>query len=235
MTCLKSLPVIFLFFSMAVHAQQPYWLDEKVSEDNKLPMHSSFFVYANQQEALADDWKTSANYLNLDGTWKFKWVEKPADLPANFYEEGFDDSRWDNFKIPATWEVNGYGYPIYVNIGYEFENIMKPNPPIVPLSYDPTGVYRKEITISKYLQDKQTILHIGSAKSNVSVWVNGKYAGYGEDSKLPSEFDITSLLHEGKNVIALKVMRWCDGTYLEGQDFWRLGGIMRDCGVMDKK
>lgn len=223
-----SLGLIF-FFSAIVNAQQPPWLNEKVSEENRMPMHASYFVYENEQQAKTDNWKQSANYLNLNGDWKFKWVEKPADLPENFQAVKFNDSKWDNFKIPATWEVNGYGYPIYVNIGYEFQNIMKPNPPIVPLSFDPTGVYRKEITIDNKWNGKQIILHIGSAKSNLSVWINGKYTGYGEDSKLPSEFDITPFVKTGKNLIALKVMRWSDGTYLEGQDFWRLGGIMRDC------
>ncbi len=226
---IKTALFLFLFSSVLVHAQQPHWLDERVSEENRMPMHASYFVYENEQSAKNNNWKQSANYLNLDGDWKFKWVEKPADLPAGFEAAGFNDSKWDNFKIPATWEVNGYGYPIYVNIGYEFQNIMKANPPMVPLSYDPTAVYRREITIDNKWKGKQILLHIGSAKSNVSVWVNGKYAGYGEDSKLPSEFDVSPFLKPGKNLIALKVMRWCDGTYLEGQDFWRMGGIMRDC------
>ena len=230
----RILFVICLFlFSGLLHAQtkssKPFWLDEKVNEDNRMPMHSSYFVFENEQLARTNDWKQSANYLNLNGEWKFKWVEKPDDLPKSFEAIGFDDSGWDKFRIPATWEVNGYGFPIYVNVGYEFQNIMRPNPPIVPLTYDPTGVYRREITINDSWKGKQMILHIGCAKSNLMVWVNGKYVGYGEDSKLPSEFDVTPFLNPGKNLICLKVMRWCDGTYLEGQDFWRMGGINRDC------
>lgn len=170
-----------LFSSALVHAQQPNWLNEKVSEVNRLPMHATYFVYIDEQAAKNNNWQQSADYVNLNGNWKFKWVEKPADLPANFEAIEFDDSKWDNFKVPATWEVNGYGYPIYVNIGFEFENIMKPNPPIVPLSYDPSAVYRKEITIDDKRNGKQIILHIGAAKSNLSVWINGKYTGYGED------------------------------------------------------
>ena len=227
------LSVLLLLGAGCLNAQtksdQPFWLNEKISEDNRLPMHASYFVYENEQLANKGDWRQSANYLDLDGTWKFKWVEKPDDLPKNFESAGFDDNGWDNFRIPATWEMNGYGYPIYVNVGYEFQNIMKPNPPIVPLSYDPTGVYRREITLNENWKGKQIILHIGSAKSNITVWVNGKYVGYGEDSKLPSEFDVTSFLNPGKNLVCLRVMRWCDGTYLEGQDFWRMGGINRDC------
>lgn len=207
----------------------PFWLNELVNEENRMPMHASYFVYENDALAVQGDWKQSANYLNLNGAWKFKWVEKPDDLPANFEATGFNDTGWDTFQIPATWEVNGYGYPIYVNVGYEFQNLMRANPPIVPLTYDPTGVYRREITINDAWKGKQVILHIGSAKSNLMVWVNGKYVGYGEDGKLSSEFDVTPFLNPGKNLICLKVMRWCDGTYLEGQDFWRVSGIMRDC------
>lgn len=217
-------------FSKAQTTQcQPFWQNERINEENRLPMHASYFVYENEQLAQKDDWKKSANYLNLNGEWKFKWVEKPDDLPKNFESTGFNDTGWDKFRIPATWEINGYGYPIYVNIGYEFQNIMKPNPPIVPMDINGTGVYRREISIGENWKGKQVILHIGSAKSNLMVWVNGKYVGYGEDSKLPSEFDVTSFLNPGKNLICLKLMRWCDGTYLEGQDFWRMSGINRDC------
>lgn len=220
---------LLLLSSFLAKAQQPFWLNEKINEDNRLPMHASYFVYENEPAAQKNDWTQSANYINLNGTWKFKWVEKPDDLPQNFQATNFDDASWDNFKIPATWETNGYGYPIYVNIGYAFQNIMKPNPPIVPLTHDPTGVYRREITIGNDWNGKQILLHIGSAKSNLMVWVNGKYVGYGEDGKLPSEFDITQYVQPGKNLIVMKVMRWSDGSYLEGQDFWRLSGIMRDC------
>ena len=224
-----SLLLLTGFINAQTKTNQPFWLNERVSEENRMPMHASYFTFENEQLAKKGDWKQSTNYFNLNGDWKFKWVERPDDLPKNFESNGFDDSSWAKFRIPATWEVNGYGYPIYVNVGYEFENIMKPNPPIVPLTFDPTGVYRREIILNNDWKEKQVILHIGSAKSNLSVWVNGKYVGYGEDSKLPSEFDVTPFLSLGKNLICLKVMRWCDGTYLEGQDFWRMGGINRDC------
>jgi len=217
------------FLNAQTKQEKPFWLNERINEENRLPMHASFFVFENEQLARKGDWKQSANYQSLNGEWKFKWVEKPDDLSKHFESTGFDDSSWDKFQIPATWEVNGYGIPIYVNVGYEFQNLMKPNPPIVPMDFNPTGVYRREITISDGWKGKQVILHIGSAKSNLSVWVNGKYVGYGEDSKLPSEFDVTSFLNPGKNLICMKLMRWCDGTYLEGQDFWRMSGINRDC------
>ena len=223
--------IILLLAPFVSFGQSP-WLDEKVSEINRFSIRASYYVFPDVQAAKKKDWKKSAFYLNLNGKWRFQWVEKPDDLSQNFWDISFDDSKWDLFTIPATWEVNGYGYPIYVNVGYEFQNIMKLNPPIVPLSYNPTGVYRKEIHLDESWIGKQLILHIGAAKSNLSVWVNGQYTGYGEDSKLPSEFDISPYIKTGKNIIVLKVMRWCDGTYLEGQDFWRMGGIMRDCYIM---
>ena len=204
------------------------WLDETKNEENRMPMHSSFFVFENEAIANKNDWQQSDNYLSLNGNWKFKWVEKPADLPAKFESVNFDDSKWPSFKVPANWEVNGYSFPIYSSAGFEFTYLMRPNPPIVPMEEDPTAVYRREITLPDNFKNKNIVLHIGAAKSNIAVWVNGKYVGYGEDGKLPSEFDVTTYLQPGKNLIVLKIMRWCDGTYLEDQDMWRLSGITRD-------
>ncbi|WP_026063125.1 glycoside hydrolase family 2 TIM barrel-domain containing protein [Pedobacter arcticus] len=223
--------VILLLFVDPISAQQPFWLDEGKSEENRLPMHASFYVFENLEKAIENDWKTSANYKSLNGDWKFNWSENPASLPKDFMQTALDDKNWDVIKVPSNWELNGYGYPIYVNRGYEFENEEKTNltPPIVPMQNNPTAIYRKQITIDSKWDGKQIILHLGAVKSNVQVWVNGKYVGYGEDSKLPSEFDLTSFVKTGTNLIALKVMRWSDATYLEGQDFWRLSGITRDC------
>jgi beta-galactosidase len=218
-----------LLLVSVTYAQKPFWLDEQKSEENRLPMHADYFVYETEAQAKANKWQQSPNYISLNGDWKFTWSERPADIPAGFETVGFDDSQWKTFKVPANFEVNGYGYPIYVNIGWEFQDRMKANPPIVPLDVDPTAVYRREIVIGENWNNKQVILHIGAAKSNLQLWVNGKYTGYGEDSKLPQEFDITSFIKPGKNLIVMKIMRWCDGTYLEGQDFWRMSGITRDC------
>lgn len=226
----------FLFCSQQrVFAQKPVWVDETANEQNRLPMHASFYAFANEAEARLDDWKKSSNYLNLNGDWKFKWVEKPGDLPKDFQSVTFHDADWQTFPVPANWEVNGYGYPVYVNIGYEFQHIQKPAPPLVPMHYNPTGVYRREVVIDESWRGKKLILHIGAAKSNLAVWVNGRYVGYGEDSKLPQEFDVTPHAKPGKNLIVLKLMRWCDGTYLEGQDTWRLSGITRDCYLVARE
>ena len=222
---------VFLLVNIAAKAQKPYWLDETVNEVNRMPMHASYFVFENEQAVLKNDWKTSTNYQSLNGLWKFKWAERPIDLPIGVEHEQFDDSKWKDFPVPANWEMNGYGFPIYTTDGFEFAYLMnkKVDPPLVPMDFNPTAVYRRAVTLPANWKEKQVILHIGAAKSNLTVWVNGKSVGYGEDSKLPSEFDISPYLHEGKNLIALQIMRWCDGNYLEDQDMWRLSGITRDC------
>lgn len=208
------------------------WVNEKIAEQNRMPMHASYYVFEDEKKAGTADWKQSGNYMSLNGLWKFKWTEKPAELPVNFESVTLDDSKWADFNVPANWELNGYGYPIYSSAGFEFTHLMRPDPPFTPMDVNPTAVYRREVVIPAGWSGKQVLLHIGAAKSNVSVWVNGKYTGYGEDSKLPSEFDITPFLKKGKNLIVLRLMRWCDAVYLEDQDMWRLSGITRDCYLL---
>jgi beta-galactosidase len=231
---LGLIAVLIFTFNFSSRAQKPYWLDETVNEVNRMPMHSSYFVYEDQKEADKNDWKTSVNYQTLNGDWKFKWAEKPADLPSGFESLAFDDSKWKTFKVPGNWEMNGYGFPLYNTSGFEFAYLMghKVDPPLVPLTFDPTAIYRREVNLPSNWKGKQVVLHIGAAKSNLSVWVNGTFVGYGEDSKLPSDFDISPYLKQGKNLIVLKIMRWGDGNYLEDQDMWRLSGITRDCYLL---
>lgn len=206
------------------------WLDETFIEENRLPMHASFYTYESEAIAAQGDWTRSRFYQSLDGPWRFKYVDRPADLPPGFEQNNYNDSQWPFFTVPGNWEMNGYGFPIYNTAGFEFRYLMKTlDPPAVPLSYDPTAIYRRTVLIPPHWEGKQVVLHIGAAKSNLSVWVNGRYVGYGEDSKLPSEFDITPYLVKGNNLITLKIMRWCDGNYLEDQDMWRLSGITRSC------
>ncbi len=228
---IKSLIIaLFLINGLSGIAQEsiPFWLNEKINQDNRMPMHASYYVYESEALAKNGDWKQSKNYLNLNGTWKFKYVESPNDLPKGFEKTDFNDTNWDDFKIPANWDVNGYGYPIYTNTTYDFAHWITVNPPFVPVKYNPTGVYRREISINKNWKEKDIFLHVGAAKSNLTVWVNGVYVGYGEDGKLPQEFNLNKFLNVGKNTIVLKVMKWSDGSYLECQDFWRMSGITRD-------
>ncbi|MDR7211831.1 glycoside hydrolase family 2 TIM barrel-domain containing protein [Flavobacterium piscis] len=227
----KTLFILTLITSiLSVQAQEkvPFWQNEKINEDNREPIHASYYVFENEALASKNEWRQSKNYLDINGTWKFKYVDSPDGLPKDFEKNTFNDSGWDNFKIPATWDVNGYGYPIYTNTTYDFAKYIKINPPFVPTDYNPTGVYRKEITIDKSWEGKDIFLHIGAAKSNLTVWVNGVYVGYGEDGKLPSEFNLNKYVKTGKNTIVLQVMKWNDGSYLECQDFWRMSGITRD-------
>ncbi|WP_428228418.1 glycoside hydrolase family 2 TIM barrel-domain containing protein [Flavobacterium sp.] len=220
--------LIASIFSGQAQEKVPFWQNEKINEEHREPMHASYYVFENEVLAAKNDWKASKNYLDLNGIWKFKYVDSPNDLPAAFEKSTFDDTAWDNFKIPASWDVNGYGYPVYTNTTYDFAKYIKINPPFVPTNYNPTGVYRREITIDKSWEGKDIFLHVGTAKSNLTVWVNGVYVGYGEDGKLPSEFNLNKYVKTGKNSIVLKVMKWSDGSYLECQDFWRMSGITRD-------
>lgn len=220
--------LIASIFSVKAQEKIPFWQNEKINEENRAPMHAAYYVYESEATAAKNDWKASKNYLDLNGTWKFKYVDNPTELPAAFEKTTFNDIGWDNFKIPATWDVNGYGYPIYTNTTYDFAKYIKINPPFVPTNYNPTGVYRREITIDKSWEGKDIFLHVGSAKSNLTVWVNGVYVGYGEDGKLPSEFNLNKYVKTGKNSIVMQVMKWSDGSYLECQDFWRMSGITRD-------
>ncbi|QTE22208.1 glycoside hydrolase family 2 TIM barrel-domain containing protein [Polaribacter cellanae] len=224
-----TLLLVVICFSIKGFSQDnPFWLNENKNEDNREPMHASYYVFENEALAKKGDWKASKNYLDLNGIWKFKWIENATDLPKDFQKITFNDRSWHDFKIPATWEVNGYGYPVYLNTSYEFDKILKKNPPIVPAKENHVGIYRREINVDKNWKGKEIFLHVGAAKSNLTVWVNGEYVGYGEDGKLPQEFNVTNFLKPGKNTFVFKVMRWNDGSYLECQDFWRMSGITRE-------
>lgn len=227
-TTISILTLLLTVLSVNAQEKVPFWQNEKINEDNREPMHAAYYVFENEALAAKNEWRQSKNYLDINGAWKFKYVDNPAALPKDFEKTNFNDNSWDNFKIPASWDVNGYGYPVYVNTTYDFDYLMAPNPPFVPTKYNPTGVYRREINIDKSWEGKDIFLHIGTAKSNLTVWVNGVYVGYGEDGKLPSEFKLNKYVKTGKNTIVLQVMKWNDGSYLECQDMWRMSGITRD-------
>ena len=204
------------------------WHDLQVNEVNRLPMHTHFFAYENESKALKGKPAESANYLSLHGDWRFRWVEHADQRPVGFEAEGFDDSSWQTMKIPGLWELNGYGDPVYVNIGFAWNGHFKNNPPEVPIRDNHVGSYRRVVNLPESWQGRQVIAHFGSVTSCIYLWVNGQYVGYTEDSKVASEFDITKYLRPGDNLIAFQVFRWCDGSYCEDQDFWRLSGLARD-------
>jgi beta-galactosidase len=220
---------ILLAVPLAAQSPSTAWQTEAVSEINREPMHASFLVFGDRSSAIAGDWQRSPSYISLNGTWKFRWVEKPSLAPSDFFTPEFDDAGWSDFPVPANWEMHGYGYPIYVNIRYEFDHLITPDPPKVPPDYNPVGSYRRRISISRDWIGKEVFIHFGAVKSNLWVWVNGTFVGYGEDSKLPQEYNITKFLREGENVIAFQVYRWSDGSYLECQDMWRMSGVLREC------
>ena len=205
------------------------WHDMQVNEINRFPTHTWFFAYENIMEAQTGNMKNSRNYLSLEGKWKFKWVENANQRPTDFFSEGYDDSQWGQMNIPGLWELNGYGDPIYVNIGFGWRGHFKNNPPEVPEKDNHVGSYRRVITLPNDWDGKQVIAHFGSVTSNIYLWVNGQFVGYAEDSKMAAEFDLTPYLKKGDNLIAFQTFRWCDGSYCEDQDFWRLSGVARDC------
>lgn len=206
------------------------WQDPEVNAVNRAPMHTNFFAYENTEAATQAVKEKSSNFMSLNGTWKFFWVKNADARPTDFWKADFNDKGWDDMQVPAVWELNGYGDPIYVNVGYAWRNQFASNPPQVPVENNHVGSYRREITVPANWKGKDIIAHFGAVSSNMYLWVNGKYVGYSEDSKLEAEFDLTPYLKPGqKNVIAFQVFRWCDGTYLEDQDFFRYTGVARDC------
>lgn len=217
----------------AAQAQSERWLDPQIFEVNRAPMRSSFIVYPTVDEVrYENDFSSSPQYRTLGGAWSFHWAETIAQQPEGFHRPDFDSSSWGTIPVPGLWELNGYGDPIYTNVPYPWHNFFADNPPYVPVERNHVGSYRREIEIPAEWQGRDIFIHIGSATSNLTLWVNGREAGYSEDSKLEAEFDITRLVKCGeKNLIAMRIMRWCDGSYLEDQDFWHLSGIGRDCYI----
>jgi beta-galactosidase len=205
------------------------WLDPNVNSINRYPMHTDYFAF--ESVDAANGCKThSDNFMSLDGKWKFRWVSDADKIVNDGYQNpSYDASNWGEISVPGMWELNGYGAPIYVNIGYAWRGHFENNPPLVPDKDNHVGDYRQVFTIPASWSGKDIIAHFGSATSNIHLWVNGKEVGYGEDSKLAQEFDITKYVTPGKPAtIALQMRRWCDGSYLEDQDFFRFCGLARE-------
>ncbi|MBR6183918.1 MAG: DUF4981 domain-containing protein [Bacteroidales bacterium] len=192
------------------------WQNPAVNGRNRAPMHATF--------------TTDSPRVPLDGIWKFRWYESPDARSRDFFRPGLDDADWGTMPVPGMWELNGYGDPLYVNIQYAWDGHYKNNPPVVPTEHNYVGQYRRSFAVPAGWAGRDIFLAIGSATSNLRVWVNGKEVGYSEDSKLEARFDITKYVRPGEDaLIALEIFRWCDGTYLECQDFWRYAGIAREC------
>ena len=209
-------------------ADEPVWKNPQVNQQNRAERRADFFAYESRQKAENGDKTASTRYLSMEGKWRFYFVKDHQQAPKDFFTLKYDDSAWVDFPVPGLFELNGYGDRIYKNIGYAWSTTFKSDPPYIGETNNYTGSYRRSFDLPDDWSGQQVFFHVGSATSNLSVWVNGRYVGYSEDSKVAAEFDITKYLKKGRNLIAMQVMRWCDGSYLEDQDFWRFTGIARE-------
>lgn len=226
---LLSLVTAGVLACSAQKAKTPYWLDPAMNRVGTVAPHSDYFAFETVKAAQEGDKTKSSRYLSLEGKWKFSFAKNHNEAPQNFFVEGYDDSSWEDFPVPGLFELNGHGDAVYRNVGYAWDTQFESNPPFVEEKNNYTGSYRKQVVVPASWKGEKVYLHVGSATSNLSVWVNGKFVGYSEDSKSAAEFDVTPYLTPGKeNLIAMQVMRWCDGSYFESQDFWRLTGIARE-------
>lgn len=228
---IANVSLCFALLSMssgALAQSESRWQNVNINQQNREPRRANFFAFENLEKAQSFDKKKSANYLSMEGMWKFNFVKDHNKRPANFFALKYDDSQWKDFPVPGLFELNGYGDATYKNIGYAWATQFDPNPPYISELNNYTGSYRRTFELPKNWKGKDVYFHVGSATSNLTLWVNGKYVGYSEDSKVAAEFNISKYLKPGKNLIAMQVMRWCDGSYFEDQDFWRFTGIARE-------
>jgi len=198
--------------------------DPEICQINKEDPHASFIPYATEEQAIKDSLWLSPYLSSLNGNWKFHWSKNPGERPYWFFKDNFDTRDWNDIKVPSNWQMEGYGYPIYSNMIYPFVK----NPPFIQKNYNPVGSYKKTFEIPADWDGKEVYIHFGAVSSCLNLWINEKYVGYSEDSKTPAEFDITPYLKIGKNTVSAEIFHWCDGSYLEDQDFWRMSGITRD-------
>ncbi len=229
--CLFVILILTLFIypsdilaSLFGQSEAPEWENSEIIGINKGSAHATFIPYQDAGAAVSFNGEKSDRYRLLNGAWKFKFLNRPADTPENFFTEGFSDKDWDDLAVPSNWQVMGYGRPIYTNIRHPF----KADPPRVPHDANETGLYRLEFDVPGDWNDREIFIHFAGVQSAMYLWINGKEVGYSQGSMTPAEFNITRFVNAGKNIMAVKVIRWSDGSYLEDQDFWRLSGIYRD-------
>ena len=227
---LRKLIFSFAFVAsvVALADQNPVWQDPAVNQQNREDRRADFFAFEDAQKAKLGEKSLSSRYLSMEGSWRFYFVKDHDQAPKDFFSLTFDDSEWVDFPVPGLFEIEGFGDKTYKNAGYAWSTTFESNPPYISETNNYTGSYRREFELPQDWQGQEVFFHVGSVTSNLSVWVNGKYVGYSEDSKVAAEFNITKYLKKGKNLIAMQVMRWCDGSYLEDQDFWRFTGIARE-------
>jgi len=223
-----TLTLLLILFYQGIFAQEKAvahdWENPQVIGINKEKPRASFFAYRNAKNALKNEKENSKYFLNLNGTWKFNWVRKPADRPVDFYKTNYDISNWKDIKVPGHWELQGYGVPIYTDVSYPFPN----NEPFIPNDYNPVGSYKRNFTIPKNWKGEEIFIQFGGIRSAAYIWVNGKKVGYTQGSKTPAEFNLTDYVKVGDNQLAVEIYRFSDGSYLEDQDYWKISGFERD-------
>ena len=219
---------LFLYLPFSINASQKNdWENPDVVQINRLPARATSYSFDTTEQALTRD-RQQASIKMLNGQWKFNFVERSEERPVDFYKLNFNTNKWADIEVPGSWELQGYGQPIYTNSTYPFfKDVNDIVPPLVTRD-NPVGSYVREFTVPESWQDQQIILHFGGVSSAYYVWVNGQKVGYAQGSRLPSEFDISAFLKSGNNKLAVQVFRWSDGSYLEDQDHWRLSGIHRE-------
>ncbi|MGB5819753.1 MAG: glycoside hydrolase family 2 TIM barrel-domain containing protein [Saonia sp.] len=227
----KTYSLLFLTGVFAISVgntqQLDHWQNPEVVNINKLPARATSISYPDQQLALNADRDASPRKLSLNGNWKFHFAEAPSKAPKDFFQLVYSDTDWEDIPVPSNWELQAYGKPwqLLTHQIWEKKGVDQPK---VPEDYNPTGSYRKNFSLPRKWNGMQVTIHIGAASSALQVWVNGNYVGYSEDNRLPAEFDITPYLSQKENLIALQVMQWSDGSYLEDQDHWRMSGVTRE-------
>lgn len=212
-----------LLTCLVLRSQSKEWENQRINQINREPIHVSFIPYASEKAALMKDASGERRY-SLNGTWKFHYAKNPASRPASFYETGFDVSGWKDIEVPGSWELQGFDAPIYTDTRYPFPA----NPPYVPADYNPVGSYVTDFTVPESMKGEDILLHFGGVESAFYCWINGEFVGYSEDSRLPAEFLVNKYLKPGENKLAVEVYRYSDGSYLEGQDYWKYSGIERN-------
>ncbi|MCH7226894.1 glycoside hydrolase family 2 TIM barrel-domain containing protein [Haloferula sp. A504] len=200
------------------------WDDPSILQVNTLPPHARMMTFPSLEAAQVDDERLSPWVHSLNGNWKFQWSENPASRPAEFHKIDFDDTDWGTIPVPSNWQAHGHGIPIYTNVKYPFPV----DPPKAPREFNPVGSYRRSFSLPDGWEGRRTLIHFAGVNSAFYLFVNGKKVGYSQGSRTPAEFDISQYLVPGENQLAVEVYRWCDGSYFEDQDFWRLAGIYRD-------
>ncbi|MEL6653187.1 MAG: glycoside hydrolase family 2 TIM barrel-domain containing protein [Bacteroidota bacterium] len=221
--------IVSLFFLLPTGSAQPLlndWENPLVTSRNKRDAHATAYSFPTEELAMEGDRVNSTRWKSLNGDWKFRWLPKLDKVQANFYSPTASIGGWDDIQVPSNWQMLGYGQAIYTNIRYP----IPVNPPYVPDDNE-VGLYKKNFTVPREWENMQIILHFGGISSAAYVWVNGEKVGYTQGSRLPAEFDISPYAKLGTNHIAVQVIRWSDGTYLEDQDHWRLSGIHREVYV----